>query len=524
MNSLKTEYDWNFDTEKCQIYKGMEGGIYSLPQGCMLGGSSSLNAMIYLRGTKFDFDLWRKNGCHGWGYKDVLPYFKKSEDFVDCSGFDVKIHSRGGPLTVSSLETSDPAYKIIAKAERSLNLCRVNDLNEKKPFSGYGNFDSTTRDGRRCSTLKAFLLPACNRTNLYVAKNTLVTRIVFREKTAVGVEFLCPRDGSIKFVFCSKEVILSAGPINSPKILMISGVGPKEHLEELNIPVVNDLPVGCHLQDHMSFPAIVFSDRKCNRTREQIRKESEHLLQKEASYILSNITSMGISELMTFINTKDTLKYPNIQIIIFRIPYKLIDATPNSQNIMSNLFSYSSEVGELFKNLNSLTDLIIMIPIILQPKSTGRVMLRSNNPRDSPKIFADLLTDEEDRNTLIEGIEFVLKLAKTREMVDGGFVLEDLKLSQCDHFQWGSREYWNCALDYLAAPFFHAACTCKMGPENDPCAVVDPTLKVQGTECLRVIDSSVMYKIVSANTNAASIMIGEKGSCMIKEYYEYPGT
>lgn len=499
----------------------MEGGRYTMHLGCMLGGSSSLNAMIYLRGTKQDFDGWKNNGCDEWGYEDVLPYFKKSEDFVDLSRFNPDIHSQGGPLTISPLETSDPLYKVIAEAEKSINLTMINDFNIKEPYVGYGNFDSTTRDGRRCSTLKAFLLPVSNRTNLYVAKNTMVTRIIFENNTAKGVEFLTPAKEH-KSVMCTKEVILSAGPIKSPQILMASGIGPAKHLQDLGVPVIKDLPVGMNLHDHMSFPGLVFTDRKW-RPKEQIFNETMELLNKEMSYFNMSITNMGLSKLMTFYKTKPNLEYSDVQIIKFRIPFNLSNSTPNNKNVMTNLFGYSSEIAKLYENLNTLSDLIVMVPIILQPLSRGQVMLKSSNPEDKPKINADYLNQEDDVEALLCGTDFIVKLSQTKGIKDAGLVLENLKLAPCDIHEWGSREYWLCSFEYLAAPFFHCVGSCKMGSEDDNSSVVDPKLKVKGIGGLRVMDSSIMPKIVSVNTNAASVMIGEKGSDIVKKCYNKIG-
>jgi len=518
-NHLKSKIDWNFPTEKCEIYQGMEDGVYSYPRGRVLGGCSIINAMIYLRGTKENFNFWERCGCTGWGFDSVLPYFKKFEDFVDSTRFNPEIHAQGNELTVSPLETYDPAYKVFVEAEKSLNLNRIEDFNIIEPTVGYGDFDSTIRNGRRCSTLKAFLLPASDRTNLYVAKNVLVTRIICIDNKAIGVEYLSPSLECIKSVYCTKEVIISAGPMKSAQLLMLSGIGPKEHLTDLGIPVLQDLLVGFNLIDHISYPPLVFSDRKFNRTKEEIQNESTDLLNKLNSYFHNNIGTMGISQLLTFIKTKEELIYPNIQTIMFRVPYNLSYGTPNNKSVLSNLFGYSDEIGKSFEKLNLLSDVIVTMPIVLQPKSTGRIMLRSRDPLDNPKIFANYLSEQEDRNTLVDGIEFILKLAKTKPMIEAGLILEKLQLKPCDKFDWCTREYWMCAIEYLSAPFFHCVGTCRMGSYEDYRSVVDPTLKVKGICGLRVADSSVMYYIPSVNVNAATLMIAEKASCMIKEEY-----
>ncbi|XP_060852272.1 glucose dehydrogenase [FAD, quinone]-like [Rhopalosiphum padi] len=517
--NLRTKFDWEFFSEKNDIFfKGMEQERCILSRGFGLGGSSSINAMIYLRGTVEDFNQWKnKYGCRGWGYEDVLPYFKKSEDFVDTCRFNSEFHSQGGPLTVTPLETFDPAYKVIAEAEQSIHLIEVNDFNRKEPVIGYGNFDSTTRNGRRCSTLKAFLIPSSSRPNLYVAKNTIVTKVLIKDDVAVGVEFKCSSD-EFKSVYCTKEVVICAGSIKSPQLLMLSGIGPKEHLNDHGIPIIKDLPVGFNLQDHMSVPALVFTDRKC-RPMEDIINESGDLLKKEISLYSKNISSLGLSKLMTFYKSNDDLEYPDVQIIKFRIPFNSTNTFPNKINVFTNMFGYTKEVTNVYDELNLLSDLIVMTPILLQPLSTGRVMLNSINPLDKPKIVLNYLSCDEEIETLLKGIEFVVKLSKTKSMIDAGLVLEELKLSNCADYLWNTGDYWICVIQNLAAPFYHVVGGCKMGSEDDPYSVVDPKLRVKGITGMRVIDSSVMPKIVSVNTNAASIMIGEKGSDIIKECY-----
>jgi len=518
---LRTKFDWAFLSEKNpSLFKGMEQERCIISRGLALGGSSSINAMIYLRGTVEDFRQWKnKYSCHGWDYEDVLPYFKKSEDFVDICRYDSEIHSRGGPLTVTPLETFDPSYKVIAESEESINVFKVNDLNRKEPVIGYGNFDSTTRSGRRCSTLKAFLIPASDRPNLYVAKNTIVTKILIENDVAVGVEFKCSLESEdIKSVFCTKEVIICAGPIKSPQLLMLSGIGPKEHLNDHGIPTIKDLPVGYNLQDHMSLPVFVFTDRKC-RPIEDIINESNDFLKKNLNFYSQNISSLGLSKLMTFYKSNEDLEYPDIQILKFRIPFNSTNLFPNKLNVFTNMFGYAKKVTDLYDELNLLSDLIVMTPIILQPSSTGRIMLNSNDPFDNPKIFLNYLTCDKEIETLLKGIDFVIKLSKTKNMIDAGLVLEELKLPNCADYTWNTRDYWICVIQNLAVPFYHVVGGCKMGSENDSHSVVDPKLRVKEIIGLRLIDSSIMPKIVSVNTNAASIMIGEKGSDIIKECY-----
>ncbi|KAL5233663.1 hypothetical protein ACI65C_001073 [Semiaphis heraclei] len=518
---LRTKFDWAFLSEKNpSLFKGMEQERCIISRGLALGGSSSINGMAYLRGTVEDFRQWKnKYGCHGWDYEDVLPYFKKSEDFVDVCRYDSEIHSQGGPLTVTPLETFDPAYKVIAESEKSINLTKVNDLNMKEPVVGYGNVYATTINGSRCSTLKAFLIPASIRPNLYVAKNTVATRILIKHDVAVGVEFKCSLESEdIKSVFCTKEVIICAGPIKTPQLLMLSGIGPREHLNDYGIPTIKNLPVGDNLQDHVSLPVFVFTDRKYRST-EDIINYSKALLKKDLNLYSQKISSLGLSSLMSFYKSNDNLEYPDIQLINFRIPYNSTNTFPNKINFFTNMFGYSKEVTDLYDELNLLSDLIVMTPVVLQPLSTGRVTLKSVNPLDDPRIDLNFLSYEKEIETLLKGVEIVVNLSKTKSMIVAGLVLEELRLPNCADYIWNTRDYWICVIQNLAAPFYHVVGTCKMGSEDDRYSVVDTKLRVKGIIGLRLMDSSIMPKIVSVNTNAASIMIGEKGSDIIKECY-----
>lgn len=512
---IRSSQDWNFQLEICQnIYKGVEGKQCRMPQGLGLGGSSEMNAMMYLRGTKFDFNRWENEAdCVGWNFDKVLPYFKKSEDFIDRARFSEALHSQGGPLTVSPLNTSDSVYTVIANAQRELNMPMIDDLNDPELNAGWGNVDTTTRDGRRCGTLKAFLLPASDRQNLYVAKYTMVKRIIIENKRVMGVEFSLP-GRELKIVSCSKEVLLCAGAINSPQLLMVSGIGHNQHLDANYIPVIQSLRVGFNMQNHLVLPAVVFSDRK-NRPPADILRESQELQKKESSLYNRNVSTLGISQLVTFYKTDETCKSPDIQVFMYRIPYTQRGC--GASEMMSKMFGYSREVTQHYDELNQLSDLLLMIPVLVNSSTTGRVSLRTKYQHDRPRIL--VCYSQEDMDRLLKGVEFISKLSKTKAMTEAGLVMEELKLEQCKDRKFDTFEYWQCIAGYLAVPFFNPTSTCKMGSEKTQGSVVDLNLKVKGIEGLRVVDSSIMPFIVSMNTNAATIMIAERGADIIKEAY-----
>lgn len=513
--ALNTEYDWKFLTEQeDNLFKGLDGEKCHVPRGCMLGGSSSMNVMLQIRGTKYDFDEWEKSGCTGWGFDSVLPYFKKSENFTDTTRYDPKIHSNCGPLTVSPFVSPDPAIQTISQAADLMGLTNVKDLNKIERSVGYAMSDSTTRDGLRCSTLKAFLMPNSGRPNLFVAKYIRVTRILIENKSAVGVEFVT-KSGEFKTVNCTLEVILSAGVVMSPQLLMISGIGPADHLKEMDVNVVADLPVGKNYQDHVAYFGLVLSDGK-NRPIEDIAAESQKLRKETFDLIPKGISTMGLTGLLSFVDTKRASGNPDIEIMKIRYSCN----TTKEMNTFKKMFGFSDEMANVYNELNSHSDIILMIPISNVITKTGHVLLRSKDPLATPKIIANYLSDQEEIDTMVSGIEFVVEMCKTKPMTDAGYAFEEIAFPNCEtDCKWGTKDYWKCGIKNLATSIFHSVGTNKMGAIDDKTSVVDPSLKVIGIDKLRVIDCSAMPLLVTCNTNAATMMMAEKGADIIKTQY-----
>lgn len=511
--ALNTEYDWKFLSEQeDNLFKGLDGERCHVPRGCMLGGSSSMNVMLQIRGTKFDFDEWEKAGCTGWGFDSVLPYFIKSENFTDSTRFDSKIHGNSGPLTVSPFESPDPAIKTISQAADLMGLTNVKDLNKKERSVGYAMSDSTTRNGLRCSTLKAFLMPNSGRPNLFVAKYIRVTRILIEDKSAVGVEFVT-KTGEFKTVNCTLEVILSAGVVMSPQLLMISGIGPAAHLKEMGVNLVADLPVGKNYQDHVAYFGLVLSDRK-DRPIEDIAAESQKLRKETFDLITKGVSTMGLTGLLSFVDTKRASGNPDIEIMKIRYSCN----TTQQMNTFKNMFGFSDEMAKVYNELNTHSDIILMIPISNIITKTGQVLLRSKDPLASPKIISNYLSDQQEIDTMIKGIEFVVEMCKKKPMTDAGYAFEEIVFPNCEA-KWGTEDYWKCGIKNLATSIFHSVGTNKMGAIGDKTSVVDPSLKVIGVDRIRVIDCSAMPLLVTCNTNAATMMIGEKGADIIKTHY-----
>lgn len=515
---LKSDVDYNYVSQPDErLFKGLEGQVSSIPRGKLSGGCSSINVAIYLRGHRKDYDEWEKLGCTGWNYDSVIGYFLKSEDYHGESS-ETSLHHVGGPLTVCGYHSPDPAIEVFSNGFAEMNLPRVTDLNG--PVSvGYGFADSTTRDGKRCSTYKAFISLTKSRTNFYFARNTTVRRVVFDDsRKAIGVEVTAP-SGAVCVLKATQEVILSLGAIASPQVLMLSGIGPKKHLGDIGIPVIADSPVGLHYQDHPCFIGLVFYDRK-TRSIDLIQAESQKLIVDTYGLFQKNIATMGLTKSMAFVNTKyDGTPYPDIQLMTMRISYRTMWNTYNKKHKLYNMFGYSEETANLFTAQNNKTDSLFVILILSESKSTGYIELNSKDPEDYPKIYPNFLRHEEDIQSLLEGVRFVERLSTTEAFKNAGYELEFIDYPNCRNFQPGSDEYWICAFEQILTGFYHPAGTCRMGAVDDANSVLDPRMRVKGVTNLRLVDAAAMPKLVSVNPNAAVIMMAEKAADMIKEDY-----
>ncbi|XP_065201787.1 glucose dehydrogenase [FAD, quinone]-like [Planococcus citri] len=515
--NLKTELDYNYLAEPDEkLYKGLNGKISSIPRGKASGGSSTINAQIFLRGTRKDFDEWKDAGCEGWDYESVKPYFLKMEDY-HSKNFNPIYHNKGGPMTCSRLESADPAVSVFEKAFVETNLSLIPDLNAELTV-GYGFSDSTTRDGRRCSTFKAYISPTTSKKNFFFARNVLVRKVVIDEqtKTAIGVE-VSLADGKTCVIKAQHEVILSLGTIVSPQILMLSGIGPKNHLESMKIPVIADLPVGLNYHDHCGFMGLIATDN-LHRSPEEIKKTSDQINQDMLKMVDQNVPTLGITNLMAFINTRnDGDPNHDLQIIWMRLPYKSFTNTYNGRHALYNCFGYSDETSNLFTEWNDKADTLFPMLIVSKGHSRGSVQLKSIKPEDPPKIIPNILENEEDVNKLLRGVRYMQKVFKTKPVVDAGIELQLINYPACQQHPLDSDDYWKCAFYHIVTGFYHPVGSVKMGAKCDSTTVLDPRLKVKNIQNLRVCDGSVMPHVVSVNTNPAIIMIAEKTADMIKQ-------
>ncbi|XP_028132248.2 glucose dehydrogenase [FAD, quinone] [Diabrotica virgifera virgifera] len=501
LNFVGSSIDWGYLTEpETQACLAENEKRCYWPRGKVLGGTSTINGMMYIRGSRKDYDDWAAMGNEGWSYNEVLPHFLKSEDNKQMDQVDIGYHNQGGLLTVSQFPYHPPLSKSILKAAQELGY-PIRDLNGRY-HSGFAIAQTTNRNGSRMSTAKAFLRPFVGRKNLHILLNATVTKVLVNSKTkeAYGVELL--RAGVKSSIYASKEVIISGGAVNSPQILLLSGIGPREELKKVKVPVVHDLPgVGKNLQNHVAF-FINFFLNDTNTTPLNWATAMEYLLFRDGL-----MSGTGISEVTGFINTK------------YQDP---MEEHPDIQYFFGGFLASCARTGQVGERTDNSSRSMQIIPTVIHPKSRGSLRLKDNNPLSHPLIFANYFTHPDDIKVMIEGIKVALRLSETKALRKYGLQLDKTPVPGCQKFSFGSDNYWECAVKQRTGPENHQVGSCKMGPPTDPLAVVNPKLQVHGVDRLRVIDASIMPKVPSGNTNAPCIMIAEKGSDAIKSRWLTP--
>jgi len=455
------------------------------PRGKVMGGSSSINAMVYVRGNPKDFDEWSEMGNPGWSYQDVLPYFKRMESWQN--GAD-RYRGGKGPLKVSEVTNQlHPLCKNFLSAAQEIGINLNRDMNGEKQ-EGVGNYQITTHRGQRMSASRAYLWPIKGRTNLTVIKNALASRVLIKDKKAYGVEYL--KSGKTQQVFAKCEVILSAGSINSPQLLQLSGVGPKSILEQASVPLIHESPaVGENLQDHLGVS--YFYKSKVPTLNDQLRPVLGKIYQG-LRYIFTRggPLSLSVNQSGGFIRTRNDLEKPNIQLYFSPVSYSL--ELPDERAMMS-----PDPFSAMLLGISNCS-----------PRSRGSVRLRSSDPLKSPIIKPNYLSHKDDVTDLLEGVKVIRRLAQTNSFSD--VIGEEFRPGpDCQ-----SDEQMIQHIKETVWTVFHPSSTCRMGP--DPTKnVVDSRLKVYGIESLRVADASIFPKLVCGNINAATIMVGEKASDLI---------
>lgn len=512
-----TNHSWNHYADRSQTgSKGSKTGNF-WPHGKILGGSSAINAMVYSRGNSRDYNKWAEMGNPSWDWDSVLKYFKKSEDNREPDiAADTKHHSIGGPLKVKTMRTTEPAAKLMTAGLVELGYETIIDINADK-YIGIVAGQATIDGFRRSSSAKAFLIPAKNRPNLHIVKHAHVTTIDFNADKSVSQVNFVLGDEKIKLsAKARKELILSAGALGTPQILLNSGIGPTDHLMKFNIKTIENLPVGKNLQDHIMVPYYMTLDHATTppfTMEEMINEYYQYLM--HGTGLFSTQGGFGV---VGYVNTLNDSPYADIQYFLFN--FKKND--PNIE-LMFEYFGYQDEITKSLIDINKKHELAGLLFTLLNPKSTGRVELNSTCPFDAPKYISNYLQESEDVETLLRSFHIGMKLAKTDALKANGFKEFKPVISGCANEIEDSDDYWRCYIRHLSTTVYHPSGTTKMGPDGDLTAVVDSRLKVKGVKGLRVIDAGIMPNIVSGNTNAPSIMIGEKGADMIKEDWGYSG-
>ncbi|XP_053691271.1 glucose dehydrogenase [FAD, quinone] [Sabethes cyaneus] len=510
-----TGYNWGYKADPMKgACLGLRDGICSWPKGRGLGGTSLINFLIYTRGHPRDYDDWERAGNSGWSYRDVLPYFKKSERVKIKKLKRSPFHSDDGYLDVEQSPFETPMLRSFIEAGKRMGYQETDPNGES--LMGFSKAQATMRDGRRCSAAKAFLRPVAKRPNLHISMNSRVTRILIDPitKTAYGVEFL--KNKKRHTVRIGKEVVLSAGVIASPQLLMLSGVGPRDHLQEIGIPVIQDLKVGYNLQDHMTLPGLVFTVEQPVTIRERDMRSPQTIIDY-LFYGRGPFTIPGGAEGIAFVKTNVSYlppDYPDVELVLGTGAY-------NNDDSGSLRFAFGMPDDFYFKTYGSIIGkhAFAISPVLMRPKSRGRVMLKSKNPFHWPRMQGNYYENNDDLVVLREGVKLAVQIGESSTFSRFGVNFHKQPFFGCEQHRFQSDEYWECCIRRIGTSLQHQSGTCKMGPPSDHTAVVNPQLSVYGVRGIRVADCSIIPVIPASHTNAVAFMIGEKAADMIKEYW-----
>ena len=472
-------HDWGYDAEPEPSLNGRE---IEAMRGKVLGGSSSINVMAYVRGNRGDYDRWAQKGCHGWSYSHILPYFRRNESWEEGSD---TWRGTEGPLRVQRKKIQDPLYDAWLEAGKAAGYGFTEDYNGEVQ-EGFGYSQSTIRDGRRCSAAVAFLRPALSRANLTVEVNALAHRVVMEGKRATGVQY--SQGGRMVSARAAREVILSGGVFNSPHLLMLSGIGEADHLRDMDIAPVIDLPgVGQNLQDHLAV-FVNYSRPEAGYFQREMRFDRMAISMLRAHFFGTGPATMLPGGLHGFVKTRPELAVPDIQFLFRGVPPDTHLWFPGIKGKWQDGFG--------------------LRPVMLHPESRGEVRLASNEPTARVRIIQNFLATENDIRTLRNGIRIARELAmqpamdaiRGVEMAPGVDVKTDAEI---DDF-----------VRRTTITAHHPSCTCPMGIGEE--AVLDSELRVRGAEALRVVDAAAMPDLVSGNINACVLMLAEKAADMIR--------
>uniref|UniRef100_A0A0A1WV92 Glucose dehydrogenase [acceptor] n=1 Tax=Zeugodacus cucurbitae TaxID=28588 RepID=A0A0A1WV92_ZEUCU len=487
--------------------QGMQLGRCYWPRGRMLGGSGSMSGSIFLLGNKEDFDRWRELGCDEWSWEEMQYLYKKALKTSHQEIVDKPV----GALVLNYFERlaeHNELAQLMLNASSELGLRYIPDLADGTSVGYTDSIPANIAKGRRMSVAKTYLgQVSATRPNLHVIKNALVTKILFSadKRRAVGVEFNIRNHHGLKAAAIN-EVLVAAGAINSPKILLQSGIGPIEHLKALSIEEVADLPVGNNLHDHGMLPLILRFERDINAPPSMGAPESV------VSYFLQQTGPLAASiSIMGFINTNasSSSQYPDLHLVSHTI-------VPAGNADSFKFLQLRDEIVAGIARRAGNNSLLQMYGSLLRPRARGKVRLRTADPQAPPLIYNNY-GEGADQLTLLRYVRFVQRLCATAAFKDYGLQLLHVPIQECDQLTYDTDAYWLCYIKYLYIGAWHPVGTCRMGADADPHAVVDQRLRVRGVSGLRVVDASIMPAITSGNTNGPTTLIAEKAAIMIED-------
>nr|XP_024215142.1 glucose dehydrogenase [FAD, quinone] isoform X2 [Halyomorpha halys] len=488
---------------------GLVDGVCHWPIGHGVGGGSIINGMLYTRGHPSDYDEWAYEGNPGWSYQDVLPYFLKAENMSIPGLAESQYHSTTGPVHLQYSFQSEIGRRFL-EAGQQLGYDLI-DYNNPNTMIGFSQAQTTTCGNRRHSAVSAYLLPLKSYPNVHILKNAYVTEVhTDRETNRVyGVSFI--HNNEKRKVLSRKEVILSAGAFGSPKILLLSGIGPADHLHEMGIPTIVDLPVGQNLQEHLATATVTFL---INTTDSATLPKQIATIESEFTQWLNganNTLANNLPEALGYIKTKYAKHKADIELIGIAMSIAGDGGVfwRRTRNISEEVYNKTWEPIFFAEGFN-------ILPMMMYPRSKGTVRLRSSDPNDPLVVDGNFLSDPFDVQVTIEGVRAAQQVARTKAFQEIGATLYTNPVYGCESHEFDSDAYWECAIRTVPFQLHHPSGTCKMGPYPTD-SVVDHRLRVHGLAGLRVADASIMSKIPGVHTMAPCYMIGEKAADMIKE-------
>ncbi|KAL4709860.1 hypothetical protein ACJJTC_003823 [Scirpophaga incertulas] len=510
----KTVNDWQYFTEDNGVSaQGIQNGSIYWPRAKILGGCSNINGMIYIRGNTNDFKTWYDEGNRDWHPRTVLKYFKKAESMQDQHVLQDpqlnRFYGHDGPLFINTFNHTLRNYtNKILESYNEIGIKNVKDLNEANVM-GSGILRATAANGRRSSTDYTYLEPVRSRKNLKIVTDTLVTKIIIDDTTKTAKGVIAEKNGTLMSFFATVEVIISAGTINTPQLLMLSGIGPKAHLESKNINCIVDSPaVGQYLQDHINIPLTIYGNETGYNNIADQHFDAIKYIYNRTGYL----AQVPFTDILAFFSRNN--KYPEFQAhlnIIFKNTSRITE-------VYKILYRYKPSLIDSIVTLNKNYALYHFLFNLLHPHSYGNITLKSSDPKEHPSININYFNDSRDLDASAHGLKMLSKIINTSYFKNIGGFLGRLDWEPCNALELDSEKYWKCIALNTATSVYHPVGTARMGLQITS-SVVNSKLKVHCVNRLRVVDASVMPSLVSGNTNGPVIMIGERAADLIKTEY-----